>query len=259
MELREFFDLQLLEEIMTDWSKATGMACIAIDNNGEYLTEEIGFTDFCMKYTRGSVEGKRRCLKCDKENRGVYFCHAGLMDFSIEIKVGDEVFGKIIGGQVLPEEADEDKFREIANEIGVDEDEYLEALSEVAVRPEESIKAAADLLGKIVNMSVNYEYVKQSKGSLSEILHTEIPVCADLIHTVNLKTQELSKIESKQNILSLNASIEAARAGEQGRGFTIVANEVGKLAHHSASINASIRESLDALTASIDKISQLKN
>lgn len=254
MELRDFFDLKLLEQIMTDWSKATGMASIAVDSNGEYLTGEIGFTDFCMNYTRGSVEGKKRCVKCDQENKGVYFCHAGLMDFSIDIEVEGIVFGKIIGGQILPCEPDSDKFRDIAKEIGVNEDDYLDALSRINIRTEESIRASAALLGKIVNMLVSFEYVKFKRKSLNQTLEEEINVCSELIHTVNLKTQELSKIESKQNILSLNASIEAARAGEQGRGFTIVANEVGKLAHHSATINNSIRDTLNDLTESINKL-----
>lgn len=32
MHLRDFFDLNLLEGIMKDWSKATGLATIAVDN-----------------------------------------------------------------------------------------------------------------------------------------------------------------------------------------------------------------------------------
>ena len=93
--------------------------------------KEIGFTDFCMKHTRGSVEGLRRCTKCDNTCTGTYFCHAGLMDFSIDIKVGDIFLGKIIGGQVLPCEPDEEKFRNIASELGINPDVYIEALNKV--------------------------------------------------------------------------------------------------------------------------------
>ena len=85
MHLKDFFDLKLLEQLLKDWSKATGLATIAVDNQGKYISSEIGFTDFCMKYTRGSAEGSKRCLKCDNECTGTYFCHAGLMDFSVDI------------------------------------------------------------------------------------------------------------------------------------------------------------------------------
>ena len=161
MHLRDFFDLKLLDSLMKDWSKATGLATIAVDNEGKYISSEIGFTDFCMKYTRGCSEGARRCQKCDNECTGTYYCHAGLMDFSIPITIGDIYLGKIIGGQVLPSEPDEEKFRELAAEFGIDPDKYIEALHKIPVKTEESIRASAKLLGDIVNMLVNFEYMKR--------------------------------------------------------------------------------------------------
>lgn len=252
MHISDFLDLTLLEQIMEDWSTATGMATIAVDNEGNYITKEIGFTDFCMKHTRGSVEGLRRCTKCDNTCTGTYFCHAGLMDFSIDIKVGDVFLGKIIGGQVLPCEPDEEKFRNIASELGINPDVYIEALNKVPVKSEESIRAAAKLLGDMVNLIVNFEYNKSSSNSLVTTLETEISQAADLIEEINEKSQALDKIESKQKILSLNASIEAARAGEFGRGFAVVATEFGKLAVNSGEINKSIKTSLKSLTTVIE-------
>ena len=88
MELKEFMDISKLQKIQDNFSDATGLAAIAVGNDGQYLTEGSNFTEFCMKYTRGSKEGNRRCVKCDNEGSGTYFCHAGLMDFSVDIKVG---------------------------------------------------------------------------------------------------------------------------------------------------------------------------
>lgn len=256
MHIKDFLDLSLLEQIMEDWSTATGMATIAVDDEGNYITKEIGFTDFCMKYTRGTTEGLRRCTKCDNTCTGTYFCHAGLMDFSIDIKIGDTYLGKIIGGQVLPEEPDEDKFRAIASELGVNPDLYIDALQKVPVKSEASIRAAAKLLGDMVNLIVNSEYNKGISNNLLVSLEKDISQAADLIEEINEKSQALDKIESKQKILSLNASIEAARAGEFGRGFAVVASEFGKLAVNSGEINRSIKSSLKTLTTVIDEMEE---
>lgn len=256
MHLRDFFDLNLLDSIMKDWSQATGMATIAVDNEGNYITSEIGFTDFCMKYTRGSAEGLKRCVKCDNECTGTYFCHAGLMDFSIDIMVGDNYLGKIIGGQVLPNEPDEDKFRELAVTFNVDPDEYIEALRQIPIKSEESIRASAKLLGDLVNMLVNFEYAKsKDKNSLSSF-STQLGKAIECIDDINAKCADLNKIENNQKILALNASIEAARAGEAGKGFAIVAGKVGDLAASSGTINNAIKKSVDSLSKVLNEMEE---
>lgn len=258
MDIRDVLDLKELEELMRDWSDSTGLATIAVDAKGEYVTGDVNFTDFCIKYTRGSEEGLKRCQKCDAECTGTYYCHAGLMDFSRDIIVNGEKIGAIIGGQVLPKEPDEDKFRKIADELGIDQDTYIKALRKVPVRTEKSIKAAAKLLGDVVNMLANANYINEHDADMIHKLDDEIGRASTLIEEINEKSAQLDKIESKQNILSLNASIEAARAGEFGRGFAVVAAEVGKLAVNSGEINKSIKESLKELTAAIKALEAAK-
>lgn len=259
MKIQDFFDLEKLETIMREWSLATGMATIATDTEGNYITGEVGFTDFCIKYTRGSDEGLRRCVKCDTECTGTYFCHAGLMDFGVDIVVQDEVVGKIIGGQILPKEPDEEEFRKLAEEFGINQDEYISALRKIPIRTEESIRASAKLLGDVVNQLVNFEYMKKKNETIISCLDQEITGAVDLIRALNDKSQNLARIESQQKILSLNASIEAARAGEAGRGFSVVAQQVGKLSADSTEINASIAQSLGALTESIEHMAAVNH
>ena len=134
MEILDLIDKEKLQKLQDLFSTATGVAVSMIDKEGKHVTEVSNFLDFCMKYTRGSEIGLKRCQKCDMEGVGTYFCHAGLMDFAADIVVEGEKLGAILGGQVLPAPPDFDKFRKVAEEIGVDPDEYIEALKEVPIK-----------------------------------------------------------------------------------------------------------------------------
>ncbi|MCI8326268.1 MAG: chemotaxis protein [Lachnospiraceae bacterium] len=258
MEISDFFDMDILVEILTEWSKATGIAVTVVDENGEYMMKPIGWKDFCMKYTRKTKEGLRRCTKCAQEGQGVYTCHAGLIDFTADIKVGDRFVGKLVGGQVLSKEPDEEYFRNLATELGINPDEYIRALRKVPVKTEEEIRAAANLLENIINMIMNSQYAQKKDSELFIVFDEGVDQASDLIHEINNKSCELDKIEGRQRILGLNASIEAARAGEFGKGFGVVAREVGDLATKSGTINKSIKESLKSLTVAIDKMKEAK-
>lgn len=240
LKIEEFADMNQFEDIMRNWAEATGLATVAVGADGKYISECYNFTDFCIKYTRGSEEGCRRCVKCDQEGKGVYNCHAGLIDFGIDLMIGDEKVGSVIGGQVLPEHPDEEKFRKVAREIGVDEDKYIEALHKVNVRTEKSIHASATLLGQVLNNFINAEYERLHNSALVDTLENGVEETNSLVDDIIKCTDELKSIQHKQTILSLNANIEAARAGEQGAGFSVVATEVGKLAKNSSVVNTKI-------------------
>ncbi len=256
MDLREFMDMKKLQKIQDDFSNATGLAAIAVGKDGEYLTEGSNFTEFCMKYTRGSTEGNRRCIKCDNECKGTYFCHAGLMDFGIPITLGDgTVLGSVIGGQVLPENPDEESFRATARELGIDEDRYIEALQQVNVRTREQIEASAQLLGDVINMFVRASYATTQNEQIVNQLQEGINKAAEQLVMANENTHQIEAFSNRQKILALNASIEAARSGEAGRGFAVVAQEVQKLAQGMAVTSVNIKNALKQVT---DTIMQLK-
>jgi ligand-binding sensor protein len=257
MELKDFMDMRKLQTIQDAFSNATGLAAIAVGKNGEYITEGSNFTDFCMRHTRGSVEGNRRCVKCDNECSGTYYCHAGLMDFSKDILLNGEKVGAIIGGQVLPKEPDEEKFRATARELGIDEDAYIDALHKVPISTEKRIRASADLLGEMVNQLVDLEYFRYANGDKLATLQDEVRDATRIIQTINTNTHSLKSIANKQKMLSLNASIEAARSGEAGVGFAVVAKSMGELSSQSATIYGDIEKSVAEVTKTINELAAL--
>lgn len=254
MVIQDFTDMQELESIISNWSKATGLAAAAVDMEGKYITQCYNFTDFCTKYTKGSRDGLARCEKCDRSGKGVYRCHAGLFDFAIDLTVDDKKIGSLIGGQVLPAEPDEAAFRKIAKEIGVNEEEYVNALQKVNIRTEESIRASVELLGQVLNHFINAEYSKYKNKDITSKLTGTIEEINQLVAQIKEKTEGLNKIENQQKILALNANIEAARAGDIGRGFAIVASEFGKLSANSTVLNVEIRKIVENISDVVAKM-----
>lgn len=254
IDLRKFIDLNVLQKIQDQFSEATGLATIAVDGEGKYLTKGSNFTDFCMKHTRKNEEGAKRCQKCDAEGSGTYYCHAGLMDFSTDIIVQGEKVGAIIGGQVLPGVPDENKFRDIARELGIPENDYLAALKKVPVRSESMIRASAEMLGNVVNQLVNLEYMKTATQKRNDILDVEIEHIQKSLDEVTEKTRDLQKVASMENILSINASIEAARAGDAGVGFAVVAREFGEISKNSGGVYQRIHELVGSINTSVSKL-----
>lgn len=257
MKIQDFCDMEKFESIMKNWALSTGLATVAVGADGNYISECYNFTDFCIKLTRGSAEGCRRCEKCDQEGTGVYNCHAGLVDFGIPITLEDgTVLGSVIGGQVLPENPDDEAFRQTARELGINEDAYITALHKVNVKKREEIEASATLLGDVINMYVRDCYITMLNKVLLDKLQSGVKDAVQYIDKANESTKKIKQFSNRQRMLSLNASIEAARAGEAGRGFSVVASEVQKLANGMSSTSTEISSVLDSLTTIIHELNE---
>ncbi|MDO5382918.1 MAG: PocR ligand-binding domain-containing protein [Eubacteriales bacterium] len=257
MKIQDFCDMTKFEEIMMNWAKSTGLATVAVGADGKYISGCYNFTDFCIKYTRGSQEGCRRCEKNDREGKGVYACHAGLVDFGIPITLDDgTVLGSVIGGQVLPENPDEEKYRATARELKIDEDAYIDALRKVNIKTREEIEASANLLGDVINMFVRASYTSWENKKILTELKDGIGKAAEEIVSANEYTKQIDSFSNRQRILALNASIEAARAGEAGKGFAVVAEEVQKLAQGMGETSGKIKQALGTVTETITKLNK---
>lgn len=257
MKLQDFCDMEKFEEIMRNWAQSTGLATVAVGEDGQYISECYNFTDFCIKLTRGSKEGCRRCEKNDREGKGVYSCHAGLVDFGIPITLNDGTqLGSVIGGQVLPENPDEERFRQTARELHINEEEYIKALRKVNVKSKAEIEASAQLLGDVINMFVRASYATMQNQQLVSGLREGIRKAAEQIIAADDKTKQIAAFSKRQKVLALNANIEAARAGEAGRGFSVVADEVQKLAQGMSNVSIQIGQVLNAVTETIMALNQ---
>lgn len=289
IKLSDVIDINYLQTLQDSFADATGMASISIDLDGN-VTQPSNFHDFCMKHTRNCSEGLRRCLECDKRGGeeseatgrpSVYFCHAGLIDFAVPIIVDGEHIGSVIGGQVLSEKPDEEKFIKIASELGINPDEYVNAVKKIPILPERQIRSAANLLGIMVNKlcdqaNSNYRFKKDRDEikkcitsinstlkefyNTSETLNTsqseltaEIQNITKLLKEINNVAKLVSSLADETQMISFNASIEAARAGEQGKSFTIIAGEIRNLSEQSKETVANIQNFTANIGSSIKR------
>lgn len=300
--LLDVIDRRTLQSLQDAFAAATGMAAIATDENGP-VTEGSNFTDFCMKLTRESRVGAERCNRCDLRGGeeasrtgkpSVYYCTSGLMDFAAPVIVNGRHIGSLIGGQVLPEEPDEEKFRKIAGEIGVDPDQYIAALRKVKVVPKKQIEAAADLLWQMANALSEVGYQRlvalESQNSKDDVVGTVGKMFTDITDNMdsvsaNIQALEASfatikdsaaasskAVESTDSIvkaienastqltlIGFNASIEAKRAGAAGSGFNVIAQEVRTLADKNTKQANEVESTLNEIKKSITGIyAQLK-
>lgn len=197
LKLSDLIDKEILQKIQDGFSDMSGMAALTTEANGKPVTLGSNFSDFCMKYTRGSELGCARCEQCDSKGASlalengesvVYFCHAGLMDFAAPIMADNKMVGCFIGGQVLTESPDLAQVRKIAAEIGVDEEEYVEAAKQVNIIEQKTIDSAAKFLHLIADVLSEMAYHKylvlQANKELERSSNMKSDFLANMSHEI---------------------------------------------------------------------------
>ncbi len=177
MRIQDFTDMDKFHEIMKNWARATGLATVAVDMDEIIFLTVLILQIFCVKYTRESAEGKRRCEKCDREGTGVYHCHAGLIDFSIDLVVKGEKSEPLSVDRYCQKIRTKRNSARLQRELSIDEDEYIEALKKVNVRSEEGINASAFLLGDALNNCMDAGYNETYNGRLMQRIKDGIAEC----------------------------------------------------------------------------------
>jgi ligand-binding sensor protein len=294
VKLTDLISADTLQKIQDAFSDATGMAALATDMEGS-VTHLSNPTHFCMNLTRPTKVGGDRCNMCDlkggaeaaKTGRpSVYYCHGGLVDFAAPIIVNGRHIGSLIGGQVLPEPPDLDKFRKIAREIGANEDEYIKAIKKIKIVPKDQIDKAANLLFAVANSLsesgyqrlVAAETAKQFQSAMKGMLATTDEI-NNVMQDVTTSVNELQKsfdefiealgislndVKKSDNVISyikdismqltllgFNASVEARKAGSHGLGFNSIAQEIRRLSDETSMQTQLVEDMLTAMKRSM--------
>ncbi len=225
LALTDLISVETLQKIQDAFSDMSGMAALTTDKNGIPVTRGSNFTDFCMKHTRKSSLGGKRCSECDrigaevaleKGNSCAYECHAGLVDFSAPIMANGEMLGCFIGGQVLPKKPDREKVRKIAGELGIDPDRYEEAAAKVHVVDKERIDKAAKSLYTIANVLSDMAYHKYMMDVGNDMLR-EKNMELDFLANYDM----LTKLNNRHHMMQFFERFE-----ESGKPYCVIIGDI---------------------------------
>lgn len=177
--LRDFVDVNMLQEIQDQFAEATGVAVLICDENGVPITRASNFTNFCM-YIRSTSEGLKRCILSDERvgkmaaesNRPViHRCHSGLVDFAAPIVLREQYLGSVLCGQVLMKEdelKDIEDMRMNVADIPLEKQKFTTYYNQLLYKSKDKVQAIAQLLYVTANYIVKIGDAYLTKKELSK-------------------------------------------------------------------------------------------
>jgi GAF domain-containing protein/ligand-binding sensor protein len=153
--------IAMWQRIVDTIAQITGFASHIINLDGSEVT---GAPERCIlcNMIRSTEKGRELCDKDNTNNAKMavdawcsvqYLCHSGQVNYAIPIQIAGQRRICLIGEHILVEPPNLDKYRELAEYIGIPPDKLLEAASNLPVKPsrthEESKVIIENLLTKI--------------------------------------------------------------------------------------------------------------
>ena len=170
LTLQDFCDMQQLHKLLDNWSKSSGMSSVIVDNHGQRVSQSFGMTELCQM-VKESPMGDANCANKMKSSiKGFYICPMGFSDFAVPITLPNgQVLAKVLAGQALSMDQDEEAIVQNALKIGLDETRVRDALKKVKRKTAKEMEGSYELLKEMLHFFVEKNYsVWQTKNELSK-------------------------------------------------------------------------------------------
>ncbi len=193
IQLLDLIEKDVLEEIVRDFTRATRVASVLVDLDGQPITREHNFCRLCKDFCRSTPEGRARCYASDRfggeegKKLGkpfIYKClNAGLMDSATPIIVEGYHVATLVMGQVLIKPLSLEEALECARKIGIEDVAgFLMALHQVPVmgyKRLQSIVRLMNTIAKTISSLAIQKYLSQKASQKN--LHNIINSVSDAI------------------------------------------------------------------------------
>lgn len=174
LELSDIMDIDIMQSMMEEFGRATGMLGAVLDLSGKVLVA-FGWQDICTKFHRCHPDTLKNCVESDTAlTRGVssgtvkvYRCKNNMWDMVTPLVVGDRHIGNVFFGQFFyeGETPDVELFRAQARQYGFNETEYLAALARVPHFNREAAEAGLLFFARLAGIvtTLSYNAIKQAR------------------------------------------------------------------------------------------------
>ncbi|HWR40886.1 MAG TPA: PocR ligand-binding domain-containing protein [Patescibacteria group bacterium] len=182
-------NIQYLQDLLDNFSKATGLHVEMVNNDGETiaLLDTAERCEFC-RYIRSLPNGLKKCQssyiqasqEATKWEEPYFFrCRAGLVIWVVPIAVGGVSLGSIICSQILLWKPDRFFFQELrkSNPEVEDFSELEKKVSQLEIVTPERFQAAADVLFMIINQLIKHDYYvleKIGENKMQQNIYNEL-------------------------------------------------------------------------------------
>lgn len=175
IEITDYLDIDFLQMLQDNCSRALGLAFVMVDYRGRPITRYSGFTPYCL-LGREHQDFFEMCKQCDAHGGlqavitgqpCIYRCHAGLLDFALPLMCDGTYVGSLLGGQVRLSPDEEGGLEDIVSaKTDWKKDKALDkAYNEMQPISYEKVKSAVTLLRDLLELVMqNGVQMKQAKN-----------------------------------------------------------------------------------------------